>query len=226
MTLNGSFTPSAPGSAPVIFDNQPATVQFNDQYFQEVEFDQLHGGSFEFDHALGGGAGLLSISVDGTATTSESYEYEPTLAAYGIPPGSQMAETTELLRGIFNLSSHLQLTLANYFNEYSYHYSNDNGVTWNNPHSWYDVPRGGLSSGSRIPTWQFVLPPAADRAGISLPAFDANIGADVRSRRHLLSAHAGSADRQHFPGDVVWIRSRRRHAFGWLQDAVRRRLLE
>jgi hypothetical protein len=144
MTLNGSFTPAAPGSAPVIFENQPATVSFINQYFQEVEYDQLHGGSFEYDHALGGGAGLLSIAVDGTATTSESYEYEPTLAAYGIPPGSQLAETTELLRGIFNLSSHLQLTLANYFNEYSYHYSNDNGVTWNNPHSWYDVPRGGL----------------------------------------------------------------------------------
>jgi len=144
MTLNGSFTPAAPGSAPVIFENQPATVSFIDQYFQEVEFDQLHGGSFEYDHALGGGAGLLSVAVDSTATTSESYEYEPTLASYSIPPGSQVAETTELLRGIFNLNPHVQLTLANYFNEYSYHYSNDNGMTWQNPHSWYDVPRGSL----------------------------------------------------------------------------------
>ncbi|HEY1730069.1 MAG TPA: TonB-dependent receptor [Candidatus Baltobacteraceae bacterium] len=144
MTLNGSFTPAAPNSAPIIFNNQLASVSFIDQYFQEVEFDQLHGGSFEYDHALGGGAGLLSVAVDSTATTSESYEYEPALAAYGIPPGSQVAETTEMLRGIFNLSPHLQLTLANYFNEYSYHYSSDNGVTWQNPHSWYDVPRGSL----------------------------------------------------------------------------------
>jgi hypothetical protein len=144
MVLNGSFTPAAPNSAPIVFDNQAAQVTFGGQYFQEVEYDQLHGGSFEYDHALGGGAGLLSVAVDSTATTSESYEYSPTLLAYGIPPGSQIAETTELLRGIFNLKSNLQLTLANYFNEYSYHYSNDNGVTWQNPHSWYDVPRGAL----------------------------------------------------------------------------------
>jgi len=143
MILNGTIYP-ANGTAPIVYNNQLASVTFGGQYFQEVEFDKLNGGSLEYDHFLGNGAGLLTASVDATTTASEDYEYSPTLLPYGIPPNSQAVMTTEMLRGIFNLTPSLQLTVANYFNEYYFKYSEDNGVTFNNSHPWYDVPRAGL----------------------------------------------------------------------------------
>jgi hypothetical protein len=143
MTLNGSFTPAAPGAVPIVFNNQVANVTFGGEYYQEVEYDSLHGGSFEYDHALPNNKGLLTVSVDTSSTTSQEYEYEPTLNFYEIPPGSQEALTTEMLRAVLHFGSNWNLTLANYFNEYFFKFSNTNGATFNNQNTWYDVPRLG-----------------------------------------------------------------------------------
>jgi outer membrane receptor protein involved in Fe transport len=124
------------------YNGQPVTVSLPGQYFRETEEDKLHGGSFEYDHYLGTSGNVLSFAFNQTNATTNSYEYEPDYVP-SVEPGSAERYTTYLLRAIFNPTDKLNLTLSNYYNNYSEHYTNGDGFV-TDTYGRYDG-RGGIT---------------------------------------------------------------------------------
>jgi outer membrane receptor protein involved in Fe transport len=108
------------------YDGQPVTVSIPGDYFRESEEDKLHGGSVEYDHYLGSGGNVVSFAYDQTNVTTNSYEREPEYVPL-VQPGSAERYTTYLLRGIFNPTDKLNLTLSNYYDNYAERYTNGDG---------------------------------------------------------------------------------------------------
>lgn len=144
MTLYGTFTPTG-SSSPIVLNGQNATVTFGGEYFQQVEDDILHGGSFEFDHAFGDGGDVVSLALDSFSTVSQYYELDPTLPASGfsIYPGSHSVLTTGLLRGNLVFGPHFSATITNYLNNDYFYYTPNQGMSFVGQHSQNYVPRLG-----------------------------------------------------------------------------------
>jgi len=132
-STGGMCVPTGAGTAfpnTFVYNGQPVTVSLPGQYFRETEEDKLHGGSFEYDHYLGTSGNAISFAFDQTNATTNSYEFEPEYVP-SVEPGSSERLTTYLLRGIFNPTDKLNVTLSNYYNNYAEHYTNGNGFLTN-----------------------------------------------------------------------------------------------
>jgi outer membrane receptor protein involved in Fe transport len=135
----GSCTPTGAGTAfpnSFTYNGTPVNVSLPGQYFRETEEDKLHGGSFEYDHYIGETGNVLSFAVNQTNATTDSYEFEPEYVPV-VQAGSSERYTTYLLRGIFNPTDKLNVTLSNYFDSYSEHYTNG-GPFITNTYGQYD----------------------------------------------------------------------------------------
>lgn len=109
---------AGPGGVNATFNGTPNNVGYFDAY-QEPELDKLTGGSFEYQHPIGGN-GLLTFSAERTFSQSTDYSiFSGPFYAFNLPPGTSQILTTYLLRGHFYVNPKLDVTLSNYLNTYS-----------------------------------------------------------------------------------------------------------
>ncbi|MGH8164417.1 MAG: hypothetical protein ACREP1_08805, partial [Rhodanobacteraceae bacterium] len=183
---------SGSGNINQTFNGTSANVAFND-YYQEPEVDKLSGGSFEYQHPMG--EGLLTFSVDRTASQSTDYSLFPGFFSFNLPPGTSQLFTTYLLRGHFFVGPRLDVTLSNYLNTYRSTYPIacaggncnteaaaifGNGVTFGTTNNTHDDPRIGLvyrpnaSSAIRFAAGSSIAPPFLGLLNqiTSTPAYD------------------------------------------------------
>jgi outer membrane receptor protein involved in Fe transport len=106
----------------------PFTGFTTPQYFRAEEADSLHGSSFEWDHPIGQNGMLLTLAYDQTnsRTTARDYPGAPTVP--GVPAGSYEIYRTYLARLQFNLGQRTNVTLSNYINTYTFHYTPNGGI--------------------------------------------------------------------------------------------------
>jgi hypothetical protein len=150
VTLYGTATI---GGQPVAFNGQSVNVTIPSAYYQQVEQDQLRGESFEYDHPIA--SNLLTFSFDRTTYLTNAYTITGSKTnpagnvSIAIPGGSRQDFTTYLLRGIWQLNTKTELTLANYFNFYRSTFSsaqNPNGsFVFQTLTRTHDDPRLGLA---------------------------------------------------------------------------------
>ena len=109
--------------------NYPVT--FAGAYFRSAEEDKLHGGTIEYDHFLKGDAGnLLSFAYDMTSSNTHAYDYDNSGNAPSVAAGSRQRFQTILVRGIFNVTDKINVTVSNYFDSYYQRYTSDGGATF------------------------------------------------------------------------------------------------
>ncbi|HTV92235.1 MAG TPA: TonB-dependent receptor [Verrucomicrobiae bacterium] len=128
------------------FNGQNAKFSVADATNEDLEQDHLRGESVLFTRPFGNGDDL-SLSLDQAHHDSLSYTDDATEGApfYGLPPGAGQNFTTEMLRGHFYVAPRVFVGLANYAIQYSSHYTDDGGATWNNATRGYDAPRLGVT---------------------------------------------------------------------------------
>ncbi len=119
LTLYGVATDqqNLPPIAYPTFNGTAASVGFGN-YYQEPETDKLSGGTFEYQHPMGGD--LLTFSVDRTYAQSVDYAtFSGPSYGFAIPPGTSQTQTTYMLRDHMYFGQKLEATLSDYFNTYS-----------------------------------------------------------------------------------------------------------
>ncbi len=137
--------PIGPGGSTVFFNGTPVTYSTTEAGEFMPNDDHFSGLSGEYD--LPSGDNLYTVSVDRTGHNaySATFYQEPGENSVTIPAGASQAFTTFLARGTFALGPKLTASLANYFINYSTHYTPDGGMTWDNAsHSFYG-PRFALT---------------------------------------------------------------------------------
>jgi outer membrane receptor protein involved in Fe transport len=92
-------------------------------YFGSSEEDRLTGGSFEYDHFLGGNGGnVITFAADWNHAYSHDYSENLPETSATVPAGSAQDTDTYLLRGQFALGEKLSLVAADYETRfYSYY---------------------------------------------------------------------------------------------------------
>ncbi len=140
-------------ATPTIFNGQSVNVTIPTPYVNQVEHDDLHGTSLEYDHPIG--SDQLTFSVDSNTALTNVYSVTGSATdefgnlSISVPGGTSQIFTTYLLRGILNFGSKAQLTLANYFSTFSSHYAigttpQDNAI-FQSALTTHDDPRLGFS---------------------------------------------------------------------------------
>jgi hypothetical protein len=148
-TFTGKACASAGGgsSAPVMqyFNGQPATFTTHNSGTVAATQDHFRGYSVELERPAGNAQ--LSLALD--RSTHDSWERTDSPVSgvnyYGLEPGSSQAFTTILARAQLYVSPRFSTTLSNYAIDYSSHYTDNGGITWNDAVHAYDAPRLGLS---------------------------------------------------------------------------------
>jgi outer membrane receptor protein involved in Fe transport len=128
-TITGS---NAAGVAPVTrnYNNTPVVITIPNANFTQAEEDKLHGGTFEYDHVIGDGGDIVSLSLDQVNANTDSYSgSSPSSYSYSIYGGEKIKYTSALARAIFNIG-HLNVTLANYYNNYQNTYTVTGGQSF------------------------------------------------------------------------------------------------
>ncbi|HTU69128.1 MAG TPA: TonB-dependent receptor [Candidatus Baltobacteraceae bacterium] len=128
------------------FSGQTATLSVADATNEDLEQDHLRGESLLFTRPFGNGDDV-SFSIDQAHHDSLSYTDDATAGPpfFGLPPGAGQNFTTEMVRGHFYVAPRVFLGLANYGIQYSSHYTDNGGATWQNATRGYDAPRMGLT---------------------------------------------------------------------------------
>ncbi len=98
-----------------VYNGAPTRV-WAQNFFQEVEQDQLTGWSAEWDHPFAVGD-VVSLAINQTYTKALDYELL-TYSSISLPQGSSQLYTTGQLRGEFYLTPDVRLTVADYANVY------------------------------------------------------------------------------------------------------------
>jgi outer membrane receptor protein involved in Fe transport len=195
---------AGPGGVNATFNGTPTNVGYFD-YYQEPELDKLTGGSFEYQHPIGGN-GTITFSVDRTFSQSTDYSvFSGPFYSFNLPPGTSQILTTFLLRGHFYVNPKLDVTLANYFNTYSSTYPvacaggdcntfdaavNGTGVTFGNTKNAHFDPRIGLvfrpnlSSAIRFSAGSAIAPPFLGLLNqiTSTPVYDPSTGVALEAQ--------------------------------------------
>lgn len=194
---------AGPGGVNATFNGTPASVGYFD-YYQEPELDKLTGGSFEWQHPIGGN-GMITFTADRTFSQSTDYSiFSGPFYAFNLPPGTSQILTTYLLRGHFYLNSKLDMTLSNYFNTYSSTYPvacagdcntqaaavNGTGVTFGTTRNAHYDPRIGLvfrpnlSTAIRFSAGSAIAPPFLGLLNqiTSTPVYDPNTGVAIEAQ--------------------------------------------
>jgi hypothetical protein len=140
-------------TTPTVFNGTTTDVTIPTPYTNQVEHDDLHGVSFEDDHPIGDDQ--VTFSVDSNTALTNVYRVSGSTTdpdgnlSISVPGGTRQTFTTYLLRGIINLGTKAQLTLANYYSTFASTYSTDistNQVaTFNSTLTTHDDPRLGFS---------------------------------------------------------------------------------
>jgi outer membrane receptor protein involved in Fe transport len=139
------------------FNGQNAKFNVADATNIDLEEDHLRGESALFTRPFGNGDDI-SFSADQAHHDSISYTDDATEgpAFYGLPPGASQNFTTEMLRGHFYVAPRVFIGLANYFIQYSSHYTDDGGTTWNDATRGYVAPRLGATwEPNNNTSWRF-----------------------------------------------------------------------
>jgi hypothetical protein len=97
--------------------NGGSTTVFNQNYYRQVEADQLAGWSFQYDHPFAT-EDNISLAIDQTNTQGKVYSLLPTYSSISLPQGSSQLFTTVQLRADLFLTPKLEATLADYMNVY------------------------------------------------------------------------------------------------------------
>ncbi len=195
---------AGPGGVNATFNGTPANVGYFD-YYQEPELDKLTGGSFEWQHPIGGN-GTITFTADRTFSQSTDYSiFSGPFYSFNLPPGTSQILTTYLLRGHFYLNPKLDLTLSNYFNTYSSTYPvscaggdcntqaaavNGTGVTFGTTRNAHYDPRIGLvfrpnlSTAIRLSAGSAIAPPFLGLLNqiTSTPVYDPSIGVAIEAQ--------------------------------------------
>lgn len=140
-------------ATPAVFNGTTTNVTIPTPYTNQVEHDDLHGTSLEWDHPMG--SDQLTFSVDSNTSLTNVYRVAGSATdaagnlSISVPGGTSQVFTTYLLRGILNFGAKTQLTLANYFSTFSSKYavgttSTDDAI-FQNAFTTHDDPRIGLS---------------------------------------------------------------------------------
>lgn len=157
-----AFFPDCSGGSPPVMTNfNGQQVNFSDTGFiaTTFEYDQLHGGSVEFDRPFDNGSNL-TFSFDRSFHAAYEYFDEPVAsptgaAYYDLAPGAGQSFTTEsLVYGLF-AAPKVYLKIADYFVQYSSHFTDNGGgigdlvgpADWKDSSHGFNAPRLGL-------TWQ------------------------------------------------------------------------
>jgi outer membrane receptor protein involved in Fe transport len=101
--------------------NGALTRVYAENFFQQVEQDQLTGWSAEWDHPFGVGDDA-SLAINQTNTKAVDYQLDPGFTSIGLPQGSNQIYTTGQLRGEFFITPKVELTIADYANIYRSQY--------------------------------------------------------------------------------------------------------
>lgn len=141
---NGSCSSGAPTMQ--YFNGQEATFSVDDATNQDLEEDHLRGESVLLTRPFENGDDL-SFSFDLAHHDSTSYTDDATEGPpfYSLPPGAGQNFLTEMIRGHVYVAPRLFLAAANYFIQYSSHYTDDGGTTWADATRSYDAPRLALT---------------------------------------------------------------------------------
>lgn len=152
LTLYGTAVLGS-STTPTVFDGTSTDVTIPTPYTNQVEHDDLHGVSFEYDHPIGDNQ--LTFSVDSNTALTNVYRLTGSsttpdgLLSISVPGGTRQVFTTYLLRGIFNIGPKAQLTLANYYSTFDSTYATsiaaDQAATFAHTVTMHDDPRLGLS---------------------------------------------------------------------------------
>ena len=128
------------------FNGQQATFATQNAVNDDLEVDHLRGGSVELDRQSDNG-NEFSISFDRSHHDSSSFSFNPPngIEGFTLPPGSSQHFTTEMLRYRFSAAPKLSTSLADYFIQYTSHFTGDGGVTWQDATHGYNAPRLALS---------------------------------------------------------------------------------
>ena len=197
---------SGAGNVNQTFNGTGANVGFSD-YYHEPELDKLSGESFAYQHPIGDG--LLTFSVDRTASQSSDYSvFSGPFYSFNLPPGTGQTLTTYLLRGHFYLGSRLDVTLSNYLNTYSSTYPiacaggncntfdaavNGAGVTFATSGKAHDDPRIGIvyrpnsASAIRFAMGSSIAPPFLGLLNqiTSTPSYNGQVAIEQQSNGNL-----------------------------------------
>jgi hypothetical protein len=146
-------TANCSGGPAVMTNFNGATVHFSDTGFiaTALEDDKLRGGSFELDRPFDNGS-ALTLSFDRSFHTAYEFEYEPVLSAtplYLLAPGAGQAFTTESVKFQFFAAKNVDVSLADYFIQYSSHFTDNGGgvghvtgpAQWQDSSRTYNAPR-------------------------------------------------------------------------------------
>ena len=139
------------------FNGQQATFSVADATNEDLEEDHLRGESLLFTRPFGNGDDI-SFSADNAHHDSISYTDDATAGPpfYGLPPGASQNFTTEMMRGHFYVAPRVFVGLANYFIQYSSHYTDDGGTTWHDATRGYVAPRLGATwEPNNNTSWRF-----------------------------------------------------------------------
>lgn len=152
LTLYGTALLGTSGT-PAVFNGTTTNVTIPTPYTNQVEHDDLHGTSFEWDHPIG--TDQLTFSVDSNTALTNVYRVAGSATnpagnlSISVPGGTRQIFTTYLLRGILNFGAKTQLTLANYFSTFSSKYAvgttPTNDAIFQDTLTTHDDPRLGLS---------------------------------------------------------------------------------
>lgn len=197
---------SGSGNINQTFNGTPASVGFND-YYHEPELDKLSGESFAYQHPIGDG--LLTFSVDRTASQSSDYSaFAGPFYSFNLPPGTGQTLSTYLVRGHFYVGPRLDVTLSNYLNTYKSTYPiacaggncntldaavNGTGVTFATSNKAHDDPRIGLvyrpnsASAIRFAMGSSIAPPFLGLLNqiTSTPAYNGQVAIEQQSNGDL-----------------------------------------
>ncbi|MGB6986365.1 MAG: TonB-dependent receptor [Candidatus Aquilonibacter sp.] len=153
----GTGTCSSGAPTTEYFNGQHATLSVADATNEDLEEDHLRGESALFTRPFGNGDDF-SFSADQAHHDSTSYTDDATEgpAFYGLPPGASQNFDTEMLRGHFYVAPRVFVGLANYFIQYSSHYTDDGGTTWHDATRGYVAPRLGATwEPTNDTSWRF-----------------------------------------------------------------------
>jgi outer membrane receptor protein involved in Fe transport len=128
------------------FNGQNASFSVADATNIDLEQDHLRGGSLLFTLPMSNGDDI-SASIDQAHHDSLSYTDDATAGPpfYSLPPGASQNFTTQMLRGHFYVAPRVFIGLANYFIQYSSHYTDDGGTTWHDATRGFVAPRLGAT---------------------------------------------------------------------------------
>ena len=145
--------PIGPGGTTVFFNGTPVTYSAVSSGQYRPTLDHFSGLSGEVDLPMGNN--VYTLSVDRTTHNSFSANLFPIQSenSISIPNGASQAFTTFLARGQFMLGPTVSAQLANYFVNYSTHYTPNGGTSWNDATQSFYGPRFAL-------TWR----PSADES--------------------------------------------------------------